>query len=108
MAVGRRLRVHDHAVVTLLIGLAAAREECGTENLLKCEHQQKTGSFKVRGALAEVLNPATRRRTARVICAGQVRTEARDWRQRCGSCRWQAAAVLAWPAPVTLAGPAGG
>jgi hypothetical protein len=37
-------RVHDHAVVTLLIGLAAAREECGTENLLKCEHQQKTGS----------------------------------------------------------------
>ena len=45
-------RVHDHAVVTPLIGLAAARKECGAEILLKCEHQQKTGSFKARDARA--------------------------------------------------------
>jgi hypothetical protein len=91
-------RVHDHAVVTPLIGLAAAREECGTDIFLKCEHQQETGSFKVHGALAKVLNPATRRRTAPVICAGQGRTEACDWQQRCRSRRWQAAVVLARPA----------
>ena len=37
-------RVHDHAVVTPLIGLAAASQKSGTEILLKCEHQQTTGS----------------------------------------------------------------
>ena len=62
-------RVHDHAVVTPLIGLAAAREECGTEILLKCEHQQKTGSFKVRGALAKLLSLGEAQRDRGVVAA---------------------------------------
>jgi threonine dehydratase len=62
-------RVHDHTVVTPLIGWAAAREECGTEILLKCEHQQKTGSFKVRGALAKVLSLGEAQRDRGVVAA---------------------------------------
>jgi threonine dehydratase len=62
-------RVHDHAVVTPLTGLAAATEECGTEILLKCEHQQKTGSFKVRGALAKLLSLSSDQRDRGVVAA---------------------------------------
>ncbi len=62
-------RIHDHAVVTPLTGLAAASEECGTEILLKCEHQQKTGSFKVRGALAKLLSLTDDERDRGVVAA---------------------------------------
>jgi threonine dehydratase len=62
-------RVHDHAAVTPLIRLAAASEECGTEILLKCEHQQKTGSFKVRGALAKLLSLGEDQRARGVVAA---------------------------------------
>jgi threonine dehydratase len=62
-------RVHDHVVVTPLIDLAAASEECGTEILLKCEHQQKTGSFKVRGALAKLLSLRDDQRDRGVVAA---------------------------------------
>jgi threonine dehydratase len=62
-------RVHDHVVVTPLIGLAAAREECSAEILLKCEHQQTTGSFKVRGALAKVLSLSQDQRAHGVVAA---------------------------------------
>jgi threonine dehydratase len=61
--------VHDHAVVTPLTVLTAATEECGTEILLKCEHQQKTGSFKVRGALAKLLSLTDDQRDRGVIAA---------------------------------------
>jgi len=62
-------KVHDHAVVTPMIGWAAAGEECGTEILLKCEHQQKTGSFKVRGALAKLLSLGEGQRERGVVAA---------------------------------------
>ena len=62
-------RVHDHAVVTPLIGLAAATEQCGTEILLKCEHLQKTGSFKVRGALAKLSSLSDDQRDRGVVAA---------------------------------------
>lgn len=62
-------RVHDHAVVTPLIGLAAAAEEGGKEILLKCEHQQQTGSFKVRGALAKLLSLSGGQRERGVVAA---------------------------------------
>jgi threonine dehydratase len=62
-------RLHLHAVVTPLIGWAAAAEECGTEILLKCEHQQKTGSFKVRGALAKLLSLSEDQRDRGVVAA---------------------------------------
>lgn len=62
-------RVHDHALVTPLTALAAASEQCGTEVLLKCEHQQKTGSFKVRGALAKLLSLSASQRDRGVVAA---------------------------------------
>lgn len=62
-------RVHDHAIVTPLTVLAAASEECGTEIFLKCEHQQKTGSFKVRGALAKLLSLSDGQRNRGVVAA---------------------------------------
>ena len=62
-------RVHDHAVVTPVTGLAAATEQCGTEILLKCEHQQKTGSFKVRGALAKLLSLSDEQRDRGLVAA---------------------------------------
>jgi len=52
-----------------MIGWAAAGEECGTEILLKCEHQQKTGSFKVRGALAKLLSLGEGQRERGVVAA---------------------------------------
>ena len=61
--------VHDHAVVTPLTAWAAATAECGTEILLKCEHQQKTGSFKVRGALAKLASLSDDQRNRGVIAA---------------------------------------
>lgn len=61
--------VHRHALVTPLTGWAAATEETGTEILLKCEHQQKTGSFKVRGALAKLLSLSEEQRDRGVVAA---------------------------------------
>lgn len=40
---------------------------CGAELQLKCEHQQKTGSFKVRGALAKLWSLTEDERRRRVI-----------------------------------------
>ena len=61
--------LHRHALVTPLTGWAAATEETGTEILLKCEHQQKTGSFKVRGALAKLLSLSDEQRDRGVVAA---------------------------------------
>jgi threonine dehydratase len=61
--------LRDHAVVTPLTGWAAATEAAGAEILLKCEHQQKTGSFKVRGALAKVLSLSEEQRERGVVAA---------------------------------------
>jgi threonine dehydratase len=61
--------IHDHAVVTPLTGLRAASERCGAEILLKCEHQQKTGSFKLRGALAKLLSLSGDQRDRGVVAA---------------------------------------
>jgi threonine dehydratase len=61
--------VHRHALVTPLTGWAAATEETGAEILVKCEHQQKTGSFKVRGALAKLLSLSDEQRDRGVVAA---------------------------------------
>lgn len=61
--------VHEHAVVTPLTVLAAATEQRGSEILIKCEHQQKTGSFKVRGALAKLLSLSPGQRDRGVVAA---------------------------------------
>jgi threonine dehydratase len=61
--------IGQHAVVTPLIGMGAASESCAAEILLKCEHQQKTGSFKVRGALAKLLTLSSKERERGVVAA---------------------------------------
>jgi threonine dehydratase len=47
-------RIAEHAVRTPLVEFAAASEACRATVLVKCEHQQRTGSFKLRGALSKV------------------------------------------------------
>ena len=61
--------IAEHIVVTPLIAMGAASESCGAEILLKCEHQQKTGSFKARGALAKLLTLSSEQRQRGVVTA---------------------------------------
>jgi threonine dehydratase len=53
----------------VLLARAAAAEKCRAEILLKCEHQQRTGSFKVRGALAKLTSLGDDERDRGVIAA---------------------------------------
>lgn len=59
--------VHRHVTVTPLAPFRAADHDA--EVLLKCEHQQKTGSFKVRGALAKLSSLSEKERRGGVIAA---------------------------------------
>jgi threonine dehydratase len=61
--------IHDHLSITPVISLAAASESCGAEILIKCEHQQVTGSFKPRGALAKLLSLSAGQRHRGVVAA---------------------------------------
>jgi threonine dehydratase len=61
--------VREHVTLTPLIGLGAASDLTGSEILLKCEHQQRTGSFKVRGALAKLLALGPGQRQRGVVAA---------------------------------------
>ncbi|MFT3873197.1 MAG: pyridoxal-phosphate dependent enzyme [Nocardioides sp.] len=61
--------IADHVVRTPLVHYAAASELCGARLLVKSEHQQRTGSFKVRGALAKILSLSPEDRTAGVVTA---------------------------------------
>jgi threonine dehydratase len=61
--------VRRHTTVTPLISMRAAAELCGAEILLKCEHLQETGSFKVRGALAKLWSLSEDERRRGVIAA---------------------------------------
>ena len=51
-------RIAEHAVRTPRVEFVAASESCGATVLVKCEHQQRTGSFKIRGALSKIFNLA--------------------------------------------------
>jgi threonine dehydratase len=61
--------VSEHTVRTPLEEFAAASEECGARILLKCEHLQHTGSFKVRGAIAKVSTLDEDQRARGVVAA---------------------------------------
>ncbi|HXT93019.1 MAG TPA: pyridoxal-phosphate dependent enzyme [Trebonia sp.] len=61
--------VRRHVAVTPLTSLRAASESGDAKFLLKCEHQQKTGSFKVRGALAKLWSLTDDERRRGVIAA---------------------------------------
>ena len=62
-------RVHEHAVVTPLADFPAAGERAGAEILLKSEHLQRTGSFKLRGALAKLGSLTSEQRERGVVTA---------------------------------------
>src|SRR5438874_2769730 len=57
-----RERIHEHARVTPVYGSATLSRETGREVLLKAENLQRTGSFKIRGAMNRLatLSPAER------------------------------------------------
>jgi threonine dehydratase len=61
--------VSEHVVLTPLAAFGAASDITGAEILVKCEHQQKTGSFKARGALARLLALGGRQRERGVVAA---------------------------------------
>jgi threonine dehydratase len=61
--------IRDYVAVTPLIRLGAASEQCGRDILLKCEHQQNTGSFKVRGALVKLIGLRDDERDRGVVAA---------------------------------------
>jgi threonine dehydratase len=61
--------IAEHAVVTPLTGMRAAGELSGAEILIKREHLQETGSFKVRGALAKLLTLTSDERERGVVAA---------------------------------------
>lgn len=61
--------IAGHAVVTPLTGMRAASEQSGAEILVKREHLQETGSFKVRGALAKLLTLSSDERERGVVAA---------------------------------------
>jgi threonine dehydratase len=56
--------IQRYALITDLVEYRAAGENCGSTLLVKSEHQQRTGSFKLRGALSKLLqlDDAQRRR----------------------------------------------
>jgi threonine dehydratase len=62
-------KIAEHAVRTPLTHFAGASETCGATLLVKCEHQQRTGSFKLRGALSKVLNLSADERARGVVTA---------------------------------------
>src|SRR5262249_7460661 len=56
-------------VRTPLEDFETASERCGARLLLKCEHLQRTGSFKLRGALAKVSRLDDEQRARGVVTA---------------------------------------
>ena len=60
-------RIADHTVRTALAAFSAASAASGATLLIKCEHQQRTGSFKLRGALSKILSLSTAERSRGVV-----------------------------------------
>ncbi|HEV7651993.1 MAG TPA: threonine/serine dehydratase [Actinophytocola sp.] len=61
--------VAEHLTVTPLRRFAALSDELGADLLVKCEHLQRTGSFKPRGALAKLLTLTAGERERGVVTA---------------------------------------
>jgi threonine dehydratase len=62
-------RLHEHLPPTPFVPYGAFGEDLGAELLVKCEHQQRTGSFKARGAMAKILTLTDAERSAGVVTA---------------------------------------
>jgi threonine dehydratase len=62
-------RLREHLPITPFVPFEVFSEELGAEVLVKCEHQQRTGSFKARGAMAKILTLSDEQREAGVVTA---------------------------------------
>ena len=49
-------KIAEHVIQTPLAHFAGASDASGANLLVKCEHLQRTGSFKIRGALSKILS----------------------------------------------------
>jgi len=64
-----RARIHEHARVTPVYGSATLSRETGREVLLKAENLQRTGSFKIRGAMNRLATLSAAERAVGVVAA---------------------------------------
>jgi threonine dehydratase len=62
-------RLREHLTLTPFVRYDAFSDDVGAEVLVKCEHQQRTGSFKARGSLAKILTLTDDQRAAGVVTA---------------------------------------
>jgi threonine dehydratase len=62
-------RLRKHLPVTPFTAFEAFSEELGAEVLVKCEHLQKTGSFKARGSMSKILTLTDEQRQRGVVTA---------------------------------------
>jgi len=62
-------RLREHLEVTPFVPFGAFSEELGAEVLVKCEHLQRTGSFKARGSMAKILTLTDEQRARGVVTA---------------------------------------
>jgi threonine dehydratase len=62
-------RLREHLPPTPLVRFGALSDELGADVLVKCEHLQRTGSFKARGSMAKILTLSDEQRQAGVVTA---------------------------------------
>ncbi|HEX3786564.1 MAG TPA: threonine/serine dehydratase [Pseudonocardiaceae bacterium] len=62
-------RLHEYLPVTPLVRFDVLSEDLGAEVLVKCDHLQRTGSFKARGALTKLLSLTQQQREHGVVTA---------------------------------------
>src|SRR4051812_36414972 len=62
-------KLRRHLPLTPLRAFGAFSDEIGAQVLVKCEHQQRTGSFKARGSMAKILTLTDEQRERGVVTA---------------------------------------
>jgi threonine dehydratase len=62
-------KLREHLPLTPFVRFGAFSDELGAEVLVKCEHLQRTGSFKARGAMSKILTLTDEQRQAGVVTA---------------------------------------
>jgi threonine dehydratase len=62
-------KLREHLPITPFVRFDAFSDELGAEVLVKCEHLQRTGSFKARGSMAKILTLTDEQRADGVVTA---------------------------------------
>ncbi|HEY3556686.1 MAG TPA: threonine/serine dehydratase [Kribbella sp.] len=62
-------QLREHLPPTPFVRFGALSDELGADVVVKCEHQQRTGSFKARGSMAKILTLSDEQRQAGVVTA---------------------------------------